>query len=191
MPYALTPMPVRSPSSIIHHPSSILNGLAWWIVVGLLWWAALWRWPSLPGPFGVPDGLLVALLAWVLARPERATSGNAPFWMGAVLGALKDVASSGPVGGWTAIFAATAWVAARSQHLIARDHPVAQLGWVTLFALGTVLAYSALAGVRGEGTLALHLATTFSIPSALTTALSSLGLFPLIRRILTEESLSR
>lgn len=157
--------------------------LAWWGFIALLWWSALWRRPALPGPWGVPDGLLLALLAWVLSRRGTVTT-SAALWVGAGFGALKDAAGSGPFGGWVVIFAVTAWLAARADRTIARDHPVPQFLWVTLCAMGTVAAYAALMAVRGEAGLAWALAGYFLIPSAVLTALAGLVLFPLCQRLL-------
>lgn len=153
----------------------------WWGAVGLLWGAALWRFPPLPGPWGVPDGLLIALLAWAFAHREPVPPTTA-LRMGGLLGILKDLAGGGPFGAWGAILAGTAWLATRGARTIARDHPWAQLLWVTAFALGTELAYAALLGVAGSPRAAGALLGYFLIPSALATALVSLGLFPLLKR---------
>ena len=148
-----------------------------------LWLAALWRIPSLPGPWGVPDGLLIAVLAWAL-RPRRSRSGVTPLWVGATLGLLKDLASGGPFGLWTAIFAVTAWVAHRASRLIEQDHPVTQGAWVAVFAAGATLAYAAFLALQGNGGVAGAVLWYFLLPSALATAVVSLGLFPILRRLL-------
>lgn len=148
-----------------------------------LWFAALWRVPSLPGPWGVPDGLLIAVLAWALL-PRRARSGSAPLWVGAALGMLKDFASGGPFGLWTAIFAITAWVAREASRSIEQDHPLTQGAWVAVFAAGTTLLYAAFLALRGDGGVAGALLWYFLIPSSLATAVVSLGLFPILRHLL-------
>lgn len=152
-----------------------------WFAVGLLWVAALWRIPPLPPPWGPPDGLLVAMLAWTLTRrPEpswqRATA------VGALIGALKDAATGGPFGLWTMVFAATSWLATRNAHMIARDEPVVQFLWITAFAMGTILAYALVMGLRGEGPLAFGIIASFLIPSSLVTGAAGLILFPLLSR---------
>jgi len=157
--------------------------LVWWLTISALWLAALWRIPTLPGPWGVPDGLLLALLAWAFAW-RTSVSWTVPMGTGALMGGLKDLASGGPGGSWLLIFAGTAWVATRSARLIVRDHPLAQVVWITVFAMGTILAHAMLLVLRGERMMAGPLVGYFLIPSALATALTSLLLFPLLRRIL-------
>lgn len=144
---------------------------------------AWWRVPALPGPWGVPDGLLVVLLAWILTR-RMAISAPAVLGTGAGLGALKDLAGSGPFGAWLAIFAVTAWLAARADRAIARDHPLAQGVWLAMCAFGTTVAYAGLLGCRGEGQMALALVVYFGIPSAVATALGGVLAWPSLRWVL-------
>ena len=159
-----------------------MRQLVWWMLVGVVWVAALWRVPALPGPWGAPDGLLLMLLAWAFApRAPRPSWG--PFGLGACVGTLKDVASSGPMGSWLLVFAVTAWLATRIAGIIARDHPFSQLLWVGLFASSTLVVYAALVGLRGEWSLAGSLLVYFWMPSTVTTALASLAVFPLLRRL--------
>lgn len=128
----------------------------------------------------MPDVLLLALLAWAFA--QKAT----PSWpktirVGAILGVLKDLATGGPFGAWTTVFAGTAWLATRGARTIARDHPVAQLWWVTVSAAATVLGYAVLLGLRGDGALVFSVMMACLLPSALLTGAASLILFPALK----------
>ena len=152
----------------------MIRRLLWGAAVLAAWLAALWRCPA--------DLLLLLLLAWAFAhRAPPAPLG--PLWVGACLGGMKDLASSGPMGIWLVVFAATAWMATRIAGIIARDHPVPQLLWVGLFAAGTTVAYALLLGARGAWPMAGPLVVYWAVPSAVVTALASLALFPLLRRL--------
>ena len=161
-----------------------MSALKWWGLVGLLWIAALWRLPALPDPWR-PDGLLLALLGWAFAQ-RSLPSWTTAVGRGAVLGGLKDLASSGPFGSWMVIFAGTAWLAARGTRTIARDDPVTQVMWVALFAAGTIAAQALWLSVRGEGAIALALLGLFGLPSAAATGVASLLLFPMLRRVVAD-----
>ena len=142
-----------------------------------MWLAAWWRVPAPFPAWGAPDLLLLVLLAWVFAQKA------APAWpkivrIGAGLGVLKDLATGGPFGAWTAVFVGTAWLATQGARTIARDHPVAQLWWVAVYAAIATLGYAVLLGVRGEGSLALQVVAAYLVPSAVLTGAASLILFP-------------
>ena len=166
---------------VMRRPPAWWRGPLWWGFVALMWVAALWRLSPLPEPW-MPDALLLALVGWVLA--QRAL----PSWFssvgrGAVLGGLKDLAGSGPFGGWLVVFAATAWLTSQGARTIARDVPITQVLWVALFTAGATIAYAGWLAVCGQGAMALPLVWVFGLPSALATGAASLVLFPLVRRI--------
>ena len=147
------------------------------LMLGLFWWAALWRIPALPGPWGTPDLLLLGVLAWGLI-PHPAASLWVTFGVGAGVGFLKDLASGGPLGAWTAIFAVTAWLVTRSARTMASDHPLTRGLWLFLFAMGTIAGYALLLGFRGAWAMAGGLLGYFLVPSALATALAGLVIVP-------------
>lgn len=153
----------------------------WWGFVALVWAAALWRLSPLPEPW-VPDGLLLALLGWVFAQ-RALPSWSSSVGHGAVLGGLKDLAGSGPFGGWLLVFAAAAWLTSRGARTIARDVPTTQVVWVAFFAAGTIAAYAGWLAVCGDGAMTPALVWVFGLPSALATGAASLLVFPIVRRL--------
>lgn len=157
------------------------HGLAWWVVVGGLWLAALWRAPGFPGPW-MPDGLLLALLGWTFAQRSWPT-GISALGRGAALGGLKDLISSGPFGGWLVIYAATAWLATQAARTIARDDAVSQVLWVAVFSLGTIAAHAGWLSLHGEGATGVALFKSFWLASPVATGLASLLLFPVVKRV--------
>ncbi|MBI4227762.1 MAG: rod shape-determining protein MreD [Candidatus Omnitrophica bacterium] len=157
-----------------------MSSVRWWALVGLLWVAALWRAPGLPGPW-TPDWLLLALLGWAFAQRSLPSSASA-IGRGAVVGGLKDVASSGLFGGWLVVFAGAAWLATRGARAIARDDAVAQIAWVAVFAGGTIAAQAIWLGLQGDGAIGIAVVTQYGLASPVATGLSSLVIFPLVKR---------
>jgi len=170
--------------SPVRRPPAPWRGPAWWGVVVLVWLAAFWRVPALPDAW-TPDGLLLALLGWAFAQ-RALPSGSSAAGRGALVGGLKDLASSGPFGSWLVVYAAAAWLAARAARTIAREEPVTQVVWVAVFALGTIAAHAGWLVLRGEGALAPALLGTFGLSGSLATGVASLLVFPLIKRVVAE-----
>lgn len=170
--------------SPVRRPPAAWRGPAWWGVVVFLWLAAVWRVPALPSAW-MPDGLLLALLGWAFAR-RSPSSGASAAGRGALVGGLKDFASSGPFGSWLVIYAVACWLATRAAGTIAREEPITQVVWVAVFALGTIAAHAGWLILHGDGVLAPALLGTFGLSASLATGVASLLVFPVIRRVVLD-----
>lgn len=158
------------------------QGVFWWAAVGVLWVAALWRVPHVLGGPWMPDGLLLALLAWAFAQKAQPSAMSA-LGRGAAVGGLKDLISSGPFGGWLVVYAVTAWLATRAARTIARDDAWSQVLWVAVFSLGTIVAQAIWLSAHGDGVTGGAVFRSFWFASPVATGLASLALFPLIKRV--------
>ena len=134
---------------------------------------------SLSAP--VPDFLLLVLLFWSFSLDPSKRLMDA-VRLGFVVGLLKDFSSSGPFGVWAIVFAMAAAVAVFGGRTIAREAPLTQVAWVTVFSFGTSVVYVLLAGAMGVP-LSLPGVMALSLTSSVVTGCASLLLFPVLRRM--------
>ena len=94
---------------------------------------------------GFPDGrlwvdpLLLFLVFACLSQPSRR-----PLWLwGLALGFLKDLYSPTLFGGWTAVFAALAWLIGRTRRWVEWEDPAVVGVWTSVLVLLSVLTHGA------------------------------------------------
>ncbi|MBI4314149.1 MAG: rod shape-determining protein MreD [Candidatus Omnitrophica bacterium] len=161
----------------------MIRKLLFLALLGVISLATLWRFPEFPGPFGIPDGFLLVLLAWAFSQ-NRPLPASQPLGFGASLGLLKDLTGTGLFGGWMVALAFVTWLALQGTRTLECDHPLAQLLWVTLFAMAATGIQMLLLGMS-DGRLAWGALFGYHwIPSSLLTGLFSLAAFPLIKSVL-------